>query len=214
MSSLVLYLDGPFQGWGYMADHAWRNTLPHPTRSGITGILAAALGIDRNDPEESVKIGRLNTLGMTMVGLQPEGRVVAGRQIRDYHTAQTRNRRGEVVGHADVTRRDYLIDSKFIVMIEGDLGLLDILESAVRNPVWFCTLGRRSCVTTAPILLGRFDSEQAAITELENRLGKSVRVALRVEEVAPDAGGMLLRDLPLSFGRRSFGQRSILVSQS
>jgi CRISPR system Cascade subunit CasD len=205
MSSLVLYLDGPLQGWGYMADHAWRNTLPHPTRSGVTGILAAAMGIARSgDPDEPEKMARLNQLRMTMLGLS------AGRQIRDYHTAQTRNRHGAVVGHAVVTRRDYLIDSKFLVMIDGEDQLLDELQRALQNPVWFGSLGRRSCVPSSPILLGRFESEQSALAELEKRLEVTVRVTLRVDEVR--AGGTLLRDLPVSFSARTYGQRMISVS--
>jgi len=39
----------------------------------------------------------------------------------------------------------------------------------------------------------RFDSEEAAIATLETRLGRRVRVALRVEEGA-GVGAMLLRD--------------------
>ena len=36
MANDALYLDGPLQGWGYLADHGYRSTLPYPTRSGIT----------------------------------------------------------------------------------------------------------------------------------------------------------------------------------
>ena len=197
MSSLALYLDGPLQGWGYLADHAYRNTLSHPTRSAVTGILAAAMGIDRAEP-----IDRLNLLRMTILGLTPS------RQIRDYHTAQTRNKSGVVIGHAEVTQRDYLVDARFLVLLEGEGGLLDEIERALRNPRWFGTLGRRSCVPASPIYLGRFDSESAALAMLERRIG-NVSVTLRVDEVSE--GGLLLRDLPMGFGSRSFGQRMIRV---
>lgn len=198
---LTLYFDGPLQGWGYMADHAYRNTLPYPTRSGVSGLLAAALGIDRSEP-----IDRLNTLGMTVLGLQG-----GGRQIRDFQTAQTRNKRGEPVGNAEVTYRDYLVDSKFLVLLTGENGLLDEIERALRNPVWFGTLGRRSCVPASPILLGRFESESDVLATLETRLGRSVSVTLRVEE-GTGPGAILLRDLPLDFAARTWGQRSVLVS--
>lgn len=205
---LALYLDGPLQGWGYMADHQYRNSLPHPTRSGVTGILAAALGIDRNDPEEREKTARLNTLHMTALGLS------AGRQIRDYHTAQTRNRRGDVIGHATVTHRDYLVDSKFVVLLAGDDSvLLEEIEAALRDPRWFGTLGRRSCVPASPILLGQFDSESDGISELEKRLGKKLEITLRVYEVSDYGdGAILLRDLPLSFNARTHGQRMVRVA--
>jgi len=211
MSNLIIYLDGPMQGWGYMADHAWRNCLPHPTRSGVTGILAAALGIDRNDPEEPEKIARINRLRMTIIGLQTSQRIAPGRQIRDYHTAQTRNKRGEVVGNAEVTHRDYLLDSKFLVLLDGDEDLLNAIQPALRNPTWFATLGRRSCVPASPLLLGRFDSELMAIAELQKRLGRPVNIILRVEE-GYENGATLLRDLPISFSARTHGQRMVRVS--
>jgi CRISPR system Cascade subunit CasD len=197
------------QGWGYMADHAFRNSLPYPTRSGITGLLAAAIGTNRNDPEESAETARLNKLRMTILGLQVGSRG-SGRQIRDYHTAQTRNRNGVVIGDATVTRRDYLVDSKFLVMLDGDDDFLDELQSALKNPVWFGTLARRSCVPSSPFLLGRFESEALAVAEIETRIGKPVAVRLRIDEV--QIGGTLLRDLPLGFGERRFGQRMIRVA--
>jgi CRISPR system Cascade subunit CasD len=205
MSNLTLYLDGPLQSWGYMADHKYRNCLPHPTRSGLTGILGAALGIGRHDPNEAEKTGRFNALRMTILGLG------AGRQIRDYHTAQTSGSSGRVVGDCTVTHRDYLVDSRFLVLLDGNEELLVEIEAALQNPVWFGTLGRRSCVPASPILLGQFESEAEAIAELEKRLGRAVQITLRVEETdAP--GAVLLRDLPLSFSARTHGQRMILVS--
>jgi CRISPR system Cascade subunit CasD len=213
----ALYLDGPLQGWGYLADHGYRSTLPYPTRSGITGLLAAALGIDRYDSDEPVKTARLNALRLNVLGLQTASekgrrRLVHGRQIRDYHTAQTRGLTGAVVGNAEVTRRDYLVDANFWRFWMAPALLLEELEAALRNPVWFGTLGRRSCVPAAPLLLGRFDSESAALAMLETRLGRSVHVTLRIEECA-GADGMLLRDLPLSFSARTYGQRMVRISQ-
>jgi CRISPR system Cascade subunit CasD len=213
VSNLALYLDGPLQGWGYMADHVYRNTLPYPTRSGVMGLLAAAMGIDRGS---SCSFGNDLTLRLTVLGLQiaPEDErpaLVPGRQIRDYQTAQTRGSTGAVVGNADVTHRDYLVDAKFLALLNGgNADLLEEMEQALHNPVWFGTLGRRSCVPASPLLLGRFDSEEATLAMLETRLGRRVRVALRVEEGA-GAGGMLLRDLPLSFSARTHGQRMIRV---
>jgi CRISPR system Cascade subunit CasD len=217
-SNLTLFLDGPLQGWGYMADHAYRNTLEHPTRTGLTGLLASAMGIDRNAADEPVQIARLSGLRLTVVGIQvapPEGRrarPVRPRRLRDFHTALRRNRDGEVVGNPDVTRRDYLCDAKFLALLEGDPGLLDELEAAVRDPRWICTLGRRSCIPASPILLGRFGSEPEALAELERRLKRQVTVTTRVEGAMPgDPGSTLIQDLPLSFKARSRGQRAIRV---
>jgi CRISPR-associated protein (Cas_Cas5) len=141
--------------------------------------------------------GRAGENGETKPTAHDISGLSAGRQIRDYHTARTRNRFGVVVGHAVVTRRDYLIDSKFLVMVDGEVELLNEMQRALQDPVWFTSLGRRSCVPSSPILL-------------EKRLGVTVQITLRVEEAR--SGGMLLRDLPVSFSARTHGQRMISVS--
>ena len=219
-SNLALYLEGPLQSWGHMADHASRNTLSHPTRSGLTGSLVAAMGIDRDSENESEHVARLGRLRMTVLGVQfapPDGKRRrprnGGQRTRDFHTAQRRNARGQVVGNAEVTRRDYLHDCRFVVFLEGDPGLLVEVESALRNPRWFCTLGRRSCVPTSPIVLGRFASEREALSELGRRLGREMTVTLQVEEASPgDPGVMLIQDLPLTFKARLRGQRAVKIS--
>lgn len=50
MTSLVLRAAGPFQAWGVRGAFGHRDTLPHPSKAGIVGLLAAALGRDRTDP--------------------------------------------------------------------------------------------------------------------------------------------------------------------
>jgi hypothetical protein len=112
------------------------------------------------------------------------------------------------VGNAEVTYRNYLVDSRFVVLLEGYETLLGEVEEALTNPVWFGTLGRRSCVPAARIFLGRFDSETDALEFLSQRIG-SVQIYLRVDEVK--SGGVLLRDLPMSFSSRTHGQRMIRV---
>ena len=156
---------------------------------------------------------------MTVLGIQVTvpgasiRRRNGGQRTRDFHTAQRRNARGQVVGNAEVTRRDYLHDCRFVVFLEADPGLLAEVESALQNPVWFCTLGRRSCAPSSPLLLGRFASEQAALAELGRRLGRETTVTLRVDEAAPgDPGSLLIQDLPTSFRSRLRGQRAVRVA--
>ena len=42
---LALLLDGPMQSWGFTSRFTRRTTALHPTKSGVVGLLAAALGI-------------------------------------------------------------------------------------------------------------------------------------------------------------------------
>ena len=49
---LALLLDGPMQSWGHASRFERRTTALHPTRSGVLGLIAAALGIDKHAPDE------------------------------------------------------------------------------------------------------------------------------------------------------------------
>jgi len=47
---LILRLQAPYQAWGYGSRWDYRRTNKEPTKSGIVGLLASALGYYRNDP--------------------------------------------------------------------------------------------------------------------------------------------------------------------
>jgi CRISPR system Cascade subunit CasD len=56
-----------------------------------------------------------------------------------------------------VTRRAYLQDSEFLWFIEGDGDVLDTLRSALEEPNWQLSLGRKACVPDWPMVLGVTD---------------------------------------------------------
>jgi CRISPR system Cascade subunit CasD len=66
---LALLLDGPMQSWGYSSRFDRRTTALHPTRSGIIGLLAAALGINKYGSDEGKQLARLAPLHITTVSL-------------------------------------------------------------------------------------------------------------------------------------------------
>jgi len=45
MQYLALMLDAPLQSWGFASRFQRRTTGLHPTKSGIAGLLCAALGV-------------------------------------------------------------------------------------------------------------------------------------------------------------------------
>lgn len=99
-------------------------------------MLAAALGIRRNEPE---KLRELNAL---RIGVRIDR---AGKLLRDYQTVQAKD--------PYVTSRYYLSDAVFLVGLEGERELLERIEFALSHPVFPLFLGRRSCPPTLPIVL-------------------------------------------------------------
>lgn len=72
---LLLRLAGPVQSWGVASRFARRDTHPRPTKSGVIGLCAAALGLDRNDP--------LGELAAVLFGVRADH---PGVPLRDFHT--------------------------------------------------------------------------------------------------------------------------------
>ena len=139
MTVLLLRLAGPLQAWGVKSRFTVRSTELEPTRSGIIGMLAAAVGRRRTDPIED-----LLSLRFGVRKDQP------GRVIRDFHTARSLDGKESM----PLSNRYYLADAVFLAGIEGDRPLLEGIDEALHHPAFPLYLGRRSCPPTPPVSLG------------------------------------------------------------
>ncbi|RDG36637.1 type I-E CRISPR-associated protein Cas5/CasD [Streptomyces corynorhini] len=72
---LLIRLAGPLQSWGVSSRFAHRDTHARPTKSGVIGLCAAALGLDREQP--------LGELATVLFGVRADR---PGTPLRDYHT--------------------------------------------------------------------------------------------------------------------------------
>lgn len=161
--SLVLRLAGPLQSWGGHSQFNRRDTLGEPTKSGITGLLAAAQGRRRQDPIEDLLALRL--------GVRTDQ---PGSLLRDYHTVSDYRGRPLLSAalsgrgtqkltspakYTHVTQRFYLQDAIFVVAVGGPTEILTVLHEAIRRPAFPLALGRRVCVPTQPLLLDSVKDE-------------------------------------------------------
>ncbi|MER7413088.1 type I-E CRISPR-associated protein Cas5/CasD [Streptomyces cacaoi] len=72
---LLIRLAGPLQSWGLNGRFAHRDTHNRPTKSGVIGLCAAALGLARDEP--------LGELAEVLFGVRADR---PGTPLRDYHT--------------------------------------------------------------------------------------------------------------------------------
>src|SRR6266700_651436 len=155
---LALLLDGPMQSWGHASRFERRTTALHPTRSGVLGLIAAALGIDKHAPDERAQLARLDALRATTVKIEKHderGQELPIQRLEDYHTVTgIRRASGKVDDDATVqTYRHFLLDARFGVLIEGPSALLQEIAAALRNPKWGVWLGRKCCLPASPLLV-------------------------------------------------------------
>lgn len=197
MSVLALQLAGPLQSWGVSGRFAWRTTASAPTKSGVIGLLASALGMPRN--------ANLKHLADLRFGVRIDQ---PGTRLRDFQTA-----------HHAVTQRSmplserfYLADAVFVAGVEGDADRLQELYEAVRAPHYLPYLGRRSCPPARPVDLGLRDGgleivlraePWRASTWYQKRERRSlVPLEILVETAPGTRAADMQNDQPVSFDPR------------
>ena len=151
MSTLLLRFSGPLQGWGAESRFDERDTGTEPSRAGVIGLLAAALGLTREEP-----IARLAEIRLG-VRIDSPGTIVRDFQTIQYLKEETVRRGGPVtIRRSDfpvVSPRFYLADATFTVAIEHpDASFLAQLGRAVVRPHWILALGRRACLPAEPMV--------------------------------------------------------------
>ena len=198
MATLLLRLAAPLQAWGADSKFETRKTGREPTKSGVIGLLAAALGVRRDEAEA---LARLTGLRFG-VRVEREGQLLV-----DYHTAKTQDEKTSYV-----TYRHYLQDAVFLAGMESeDTALLQQLQQALLHPVFPLYLGRRSCPPTLPLCLGlrQCSLREALQTEPPLCSGRLGRMVLDADPQEP--GAAVQRDVPISFDphHRQYGYRSV-----
>ena len=151
MNTLLLRLAGPMQSWGTQSRFFTRDTGLEPSKSGVIGLLCAALGWGRETSLEELaglRMGvRVDRAGVMKMDYQTTG----GGTLPDgspYGVRRASDTRGETV----LSDRYYLADADFLVGLESDdAGLLHRIEEALQRPVWQIYLGRKAFVPSVPV---------------------------------------------------------------
>lgn len=209
MPYLALMLDAPLQSWGFASRFQRRTTGLYPTKSGVVGLLCAALGAAKGSPAEREWLPKLANLRMTVVTIprrwvnrsaHTSSEEVPMRRLEDFHTVlNTRRASGAANNDPVVTHRQYLLDARFGVLLTGEPEVLTRAAEALRDPVWGVWFGRKCCIPAAPLYRAGPCDEAAAWHAL---IGDAPREQFsRVEEVTRfEDGTDSLQDQPLSFG--------------
>lgn len=157
---LVFHIAGPMGSWGTVAVGTMRPTQRHPTKSAIIGIVAASLGLTRDDPHIAHLFSDFEYVVISS-GIESE--------ISDYATVQTSS---GVSGESKSTLpprslelsrpklETMLVDKRYIcngfytvLMVPSGktrFGLEEIAD-ALQHPHFLPYLGRKSCPLSFPM---------------------------------------------------------------
>lgn len=223
MTTLLLRISGPMQSWGTQSQFRVRDTGLEPSKSGVIGLLCAALGRPRTEPVDD------------LAGLQMGVRVDQEGVMRsDYQTAggwHLRKDAGYGVSKTDgksritvISTRYYLADANFLVGLQGDEALLRTIDRALAHPRWPLFLGRKAFVPGKPVRLPdaepwgpglREDELFTALTtypwgdpSVPPWKQRPQRLRVVVDSVPAEASESRF-DTPLSFAERRFTRRYV-----
>jgi CRISPR system Cascade subunit CasD len=202
-SYLALILDAPLQSWGFASRFQRRTTGLHPTKSGVIGLICAAMGVGKGGDAERDTLPQLSALKMTSI-VMPRYTI---RRIDDFHTVlKTRRASGKMNNDPVVTRRQYLADGCFGIILSGDRVLLEKVASDLQNPVWGVWLGRKSCIPARPVFVAVCNTREEAWKAILRSLGRDETLLMesftQIEDVDDFADGTdSYNDQPISFGQ-------------
>ncbi|WP_127958190.1 type I-E CRISPR-associated protein Cas5/CasD [Serratia microhaemolytica] len=218
---LLLWLEGPLQSWGYDSRFGRRDTLPFPTKSGVLGIICAALGA--GGAQETL-LARFADLDMQVFGFarQDKNGQAALREplLRDFHMVGSGYNDSDpwqtllipkkndgtktVGGGSKITYRYYLQDRAFAVLLAVPEDMLSAVAEALQQPVWDLALGRKNCAPTELIFQGHYPNVQQAEEAAEKLASQKQRIRdLKVIQGVEQGGEILtLNDVPLAFGEQ------------
>ena len=210
---LLLKLAGPLQSWGTGSKFETRDTGRMPSKSGVCGLLAAALGRPRdfdNSDLAALRFGvRADREGVLLDEFQTARSLdVPGEQAALYKKLYGLSGKD----YSSLIHKHYLMDAVFLAGFEGDPCFLSELADALKRPVYIPYLGRRCCPPAGRVFYGMRDGDLLSILDSEPGLceWKSGRAWYQVD--ADGMRGKLLHDVPVSYdpARRTYGYRSVV----
>ena len=204
--TLLLRLKAPLQSWGMSSRFSIRDTAKEPSKSGVIGLLCAALGISRDDANTNNPT--FNALTKLKFGVRVNRE---GVMQKDYHTAQNIAKADGGIKETELSTRWYLADADFLVGLEcDDPAFLESLQTAVKNPQWQLFLGRKSFVPSVPIYLAKDGIRNG---NLEDVLSNFNSGDIETDEmrfvIESEQGTEVRQDVPLCLKTRRFTIRRV-----
>jgi CRISPR system Cascade subunit CasD len=204
---LVLRLEAPLVAFGGEAIDNYGVIRPFPAKSMMTGMLANALGLERQEGKVLQALQDKLIMGSRIESQE--------RLLRDFQTVElsksdqgwtTRERVEGRAGGAGsyaaphLRYRDYWTDANTTVVLRTHSAApftLDQVESALREPARPLFIGRKSCIPSAFILNGDVSAKSvfhALMALWDNRIREPARLQWPASE-GPLEDDVLLREL-------------------
>jgi CRISPR system Cascade subunit CasD len=233
---ILLWLESPLQAWGVDSKFGRRDTLPFPTRSGVLGIICAAMGASGEQRELLKRFKSLPQTVYAFVQAKEENGKKTKKQreplLYDFQMVgsgydeedswetllipKTPAGTRAVGGGTKLTYRYYLQDAFFAVVLELPPDLATLVALSLQNPVFDIYLGRKTCVPSDFVYRGCYTSFDEAVHAM-NDIAKNKQLIPDFKvidgEHPEENGDMLaLNDVPIQFGiNKKYQDRRVTI---
>ena len=230
---LLLWLEGPLQSWGQDSKFGRRDTLAFPTKSGVLGLVCAALGAGGEQrelleefatlPQTVIAYARQDKRGETWIKRSREPvlrdfqMVGSGYDDTDPWTTLLIPKKSDggkaVGGGTKMTYRYYLQDASFAVLLQVPAAWAASIAEALQRPAWDLYLGRKHCAPTEFIYHGTFVEAKEAKEEAQALADtKQLVMDYRVQDGEHEGEVLTLMDVPVQFGeQKRYRDRRVTV---
>ena len=206
MRILSFTIEGVLQSWGEQSSWNLRDSADWPTKSGVIGMIGAAMGLGYEDKA----IGEL----CEAVEMGVKTKLAYHPQLDDYQTVnyfggvlangtrETRNAQKTIVQH-----KRYIMDRKFLIALSASKEVLDAIYQAMLDPVWAMHLGRACCPPSRPLLpvVGEYESLEEALVSIP--LNDAETEVIQIEGTE----GQRRTDVRIAAERKRYEERYVLT---
>lgn len=154
-----------------------RYTELHPTKSGIVGMIACALGYGRGDPRIQQLFNRTELYLAKSSQLICDTKNISHPSIDtliDFQVArapkvgmQTADGKKRIV-EATLIYKEYIVNHSFVLYLVSDGNTLHTIEEALKNPVWQYYLGSKCCIPAEPVGQGISDVREGELNDYQH----------------------------------------------
>lgn len=193
-------------------------------------MIAAALGIDKFSPDQESLLIPLRELLLSTYAVPKKkaGRdwILPVTRLQDFHTLGAgydtkdpvdkwnapRRASGSFSKDAVITRRDYLLDAAFLVILEGPIETLTAVRNGLKDPHWGIWFGRKCCLPATPLIPEIADTREKVSETLLNRF-ETLKIAdlesydRYLEKTGVESINQM--DSPVNFGSREYQSRPV-----
>ena len=145
-----------------------------PTKSGIIGMIACALGYERNDK----RIDVLTNSTELYLDVKNSGSILESATINsidtliDYQTVMDKEKgmptaNGGRLYAATLIDKEYLVGRRFVLYLISDEETLNKIQAALKAPVWQYYLGSKCCIPAEPVSQGISEIKEGEINDYQ-----------------------------------------------